>query len=153
MVLLKDGGFLAGWQYQGEDRESATAQELAVLSARVNTVLTRLGTGWMLQVEAVRRKATAYSPTGAFPDRTTLTLDQARREHYQTEGTHYVSTYALWLTWWPPEEATARAAGLFLEGQEQQGAAQQVTAFQASCREWEDALAGTLRLRRLQEVP
>ena len=88
VVLLKDGGFLAGWQYQGDDRESATAHELAALSARVNTVLTRLGTGWMLHVDAVRREATGYPPDGAFPDRTTRTLDQARREHYQAAGAH-----------------------------------------------------------------
>ena len=75
VVLLKDGGFLAGWQYQGDDRESATAHELAVLSAQVNTVLARLGTGWMLHVEAVRREATDYPPAGAFPDRTTRTID------------------------------------------------------------------------------
>ena len=69
VVLLKDGGFLAGWQYQGDDRESATAHELAVLAAQVNAVLARLGTSWMLHVDAVRREATDYPSVGAFPDR------------------------------------------------------------------------------------
>src|SRR5512143_2493939 len=83
VVLLKDGGLLAGWQYGGDDLESAPPHELAALSARMNTVRTRLGTGWMLHVDAVRREATGYPPEGAFPDRTTRTIDQARREHYQ----------------------------------------------------------------------
>jgi len=153
VVLLKDGGFLAGWRYQGDDRESATTHELAVLSAQVNTILARLGTGWMLHVEAVRQFATDYPPAGAFPDRTTRLIDQVRREHYQAEGAHYVSTYLLWLTWWPPEDAKAQTAGLFVEGEEAKGATQALAAFQSACREWEDALAGVLRLRRLQEEP
>src|SRR5512144_38497 len=85
IVLLKDGGFLAGWQYQGADRESATAHELAVLSAQINTVLARLGTGYMLHVDAARQFATDYPSEGDFPDRTTRLIDQGRREHYQAE--------------------------------------------------------------------
>jgi len=153
VVLLKDGGFLAGWRYQGEDRESATPPELAVLSARLNHVLARLETGWMLHVDATRQEATGYPVEGAFPDRTTRLIDRARREQYQTEGAHYVSRYYLWLTWWPPEDTKARAAGWFVEGEETRGASLALKTFQDSCREWEDALSSVFRLWRLKEEP
>jgi type IV secretion system protein TrbE len=34
VCLLKDGGFLAAWTYTGPDLESASHEELAVLSSR-----------------------------------------------------------------------------------------------------------------------
>jgi type IV secretion system protein VirB4 len=57
VCLLKDGGFLAAWMYSGPDLESASHEELAVLSSQVNGALVRLGNGWMLHVDAIRRRA------------------------------------------------------------------------------------------------
>jgi len=53
VCLLKDGGFLAAWMYTGPDLESASHDELAVLSSQVNAALVRLGNGWMLHVDAI----------------------------------------------------------------------------------------------------
>src|SRR5207249_2076025 len=68
VCLLKDGGFLAVWTYTGPDLESASHEELAVLSSQVNAALVRLGNGWMLHVDAIRRPSVGYPEGGAFPD-------------------------------------------------------------------------------------
>ena len=60
ICLLKDGGFLAGWTYTGPDLESASHEELAVLSSQVNSALVRLGNGWMLHVDAIRRPSVGH---------------------------------------------------------------------------------------------
>jgi type IV secretory pathway VirB4 component len=45
---------MAGWYFAGPDSESATDFERNELSRQINTILSRLGSGWMIQVEAVR---------------------------------------------------------------------------------------------------
>src|SRR5690606_4391861 len=55
VILLKDGSFLAGWSYRGPDMAAATAEELDLLSARINDALLPFTDRWMLHVDAVRK--------------------------------------------------------------------------------------------------
>ena len=87
VVRLKDGGLLAGFWFDGPDHESATNEELDHLSATVNMALRRLGTGWMLHVEAIRRRASDYIP-GVFTEVVDDLIDRERRataSHYRTD--------------------------------------------------------------------
>src|SRR5438445_12110180 len=68
ICLLKDGAFLAAWSYAGPDLESASHEELAVLSSQVISALARLGNGWMLHVDAIRQPCIDYPDVGEFPD-------------------------------------------------------------------------------------
>lgn len=46
IVLNKDGSFQRTIRYRGPDLESATEAELVSVSARINNVLRRFGSGW-----------------------------------------------------------------------------------------------------------
>src|ERR1700676_5465678 len=74
VLLQQDGSLLAGWTYRGPDMMSSPAAEMDALSARLNSVL-RLGSGWMLQCDAIRSEAPGYPNTGAFPDPVTRVVD------------------------------------------------------------------------------
>ena len=67
VMLLQDGALMAAWSFRGPDMASATNGEMAALSARLNSVL-KLGTGWMIQCDAIRSRAPEYPGPGAFPD-------------------------------------------------------------------------------------
>ena len=67
VLLLQDGALLAGWAFRGPDMASATHAEMAALSARLNSIL-RLGSGWLVQVDAIRSASPGYPEKGAFPD-------------------------------------------------------------------------------------
>src|SRR6202789_304355 len=67
ILLQQDGSLLTGWSYRGPDMMSAAAAEMDALSARLNSVL-RLGSGWMVQCDAIRTRAPGYPKQGAFPD-------------------------------------------------------------------------------------
>ncbi|MCI0372317.1 MAG: hypothetical protein L0214_13330, partial [candidate division NC10 bacterium] len=108
VCLLKDGGFLAAWTYAGPDLDSAGPEELAVLSSQVNAALARLGSGWMLHVDALRRPSIGYPEGGAFPDPTTRLIEAERRAQYTAEGAHYESRTLLALTYRPPADVEAR---------------------------------------------
>src|SRR5580700_5454771 len=59
ILLQQDGSLLACWSYRGPDMMSAAASEMDALSARLNHVL-RLGSGWMVQCDAIRSCAPGY---------------------------------------------------------------------------------------------
>jgi type IV secretion/conjugal transfer VirB4 family ATPase len=154
ICLLKDGGFLATWSYTGPDLESASHEELAVLSSQVNAALVRLGNGWMLHVDAIRRPSVGYPEGGAFPDPTTQLIDDERRERYTAEGTHFESAYYLSLTYRPPAEIEHRVSAFFLEGdgEQRQGWNQILDIFRKTVTDIEDAFSSRLTLVRLDSV-
>lgn len=81
ILLQQDGSLLAAWSYRGPDTMSASDAEMAALSARLNSVL-RLGSGWMVQCDAIRSQAPGYPDVGAFPDPITRVIDDERRQQF-----------------------------------------------------------------------
>lgn len=151
VCLLKDGAFLAAWTYAGPDMDSASHEELAVLSSQVNAALARLGNGWMLHLDAVRQPSVGYPENGAFPDPTTRLIDDERRGQYTAEGAHYESQYFLSLTYRPPADVEARLSALFFEGDggARQGWEHVLEIFRKAIADMEDALSARLSLVRL----
>ena len=94
---------------------SAAPAEMDALSARLNSVL-RLGSGWMVQCDAIRSRAPGYPEQGAFPDPVTRVIDDERRQQFMQEGAHYESEYFLTLTYLPPLEVEERMKGWMFEG-------------------------------------
>ncbi|MQW85286.1 conjugal transfer protein TrbE [Sinorhizobium saheli] len=111
VILLKDGSLMVGWYFAGPDSESSTDAERNEVLRQINAILARLGSGWMIQVEAVRVPTEDYPAESDchFPDPITRAIDAERRAHFQREKGHFESRHALILTWRPPE---TRRSGL-----------------------------------------
>ena len=78
VILNKDGSFLSAISYRGPDLDSATESELLAMSARVNNVLRRLGSGWAIYAEAQRVASTGYAQSH-WPDPLSRVIDEERR--------------------------------------------------------------------------
>jgi hypothetical protein len=149
VVLTKSGGLLAGFEFRGPDLDSATKEELAAVSARINAALA-LDDGWSLHVDAVRRQSPGYPADGAFPDRTTRLLDDCRRLAHEGDSAGFQSDYRLVLCWHPDPDAAAKAEMLFVDGAQKTGVAERsLVRFKTAIAEIESRLAGTLKIRRL----
>ncbi|SON58489.1 Conjugal transfer protein TrbE (plasmid) [Hartmannibacter diazotrophicus] len=154
IILLKDGSLMAGWYFAGPDSESSTNSERNEVSRQLNAVLSRLGSGWMIQVEAVRVPTTAYPAreTCHFPDCVTRAIDEERRAHFEAERGHYESQHALILTYRPPEPRQSALVRYVYsdEGSRSETYADGVLkSFQTSIREVEQYLANVLVIRRM----
>src|SRR5260370_20379987 len=90
ILLQQDGSLLTGWSFRGPDMMSAASAEMDVLSARLNHVL-RLGSGWMLQCDAIRSEAPGYPEQCAFPEAVTDLIDEERRQQFIFESAHFDS--------------------------------------------------------------
>lgn len=154
ILLQQDGSLLAAWSFRGPDTASATHAEMAALSARLNGIL-RLGSGWMIQCDAIRSLAPEYPDQGAFPDTATRIIDDERRQQFMAEGSHYESNYFLALTYLPALENEEKISGWVFDGKNETtgGAARALARFKTKIAAFEDTfkcLFPVERLRRLE---
>jgi type IV secretion system protein TrbE len=155
VLLQQDGSLLAGWSYQGPDMMSAAAAEMDALSARLNHVL-RLGTGWMVQCDAIRSRAPGYPENGAFPDPISKLIDDERQQQFMAVGAHFESEYFLTLTYLPPAEVEERAKGWLFEGRgaydSAKTAAQHLERFRTKVDMFENVFGTLFQTERLKRV-
>jgi type IV secretion system protein VirB4 len=117
VVLNKDASFQRTAKFRGPDLDSATPAELIGTTARLNSALRRLGSGWAIFVEAQRSASTNY-PNSQFPDAVSALIDSERKAQFEEEGAHFESAYFLTLLFLPPSEDAARAEGWLYEGRD-----------------------------------
>jgi type IV secretion/conjugal transfer VirB4 family ATPase len=155
VLLLKDGSLMAGWYFAGPDSESATDLERNELSRHINAVLSRLGSGWMIQVEAIRVPTVDYPCEDRchFPDAVTRAIDAERRAHFVREQGHFESKHAVILTH-RPLEAKKSALSRYIysdeESRKRSYADTVLAIFKNAVREVEQYLANTLSIRRME---
>ena len=155
VLLLKDGSLMAGWYFAGPDSESATDLERNDLSRQINTILSRLGSGWMIQVEAVRIPAFDYPLEDRchFPDAVTRAIDAERRAHFGREQGHFESKHALVLTYRPLESKKTALSKYIYSDEESRKKTYADTVlfiFKNAVREIEQYFANTLSIRRME---
>lgn len=154
VILLKDGSLMAGWYFAGPDSESSTDVERNEVSRQINAILARLGSGWMIQVEAVRVPTTDYPAQEDchFPDPVTRAIDAERRAHFEQESGHFESRHALIVTHRPPERRRTGLTRYMYSDAESRSASYADTvlqSFQTSIREMEQYLANVVSIRRM----
>ncbi|MDF1600301.1 conjugal transfer protein TrbE [Mesorhizobium sp. YIM 152430] len=153
-LLLKDGSLMAGWYFAGPDSESSTDFERNEVSRQINAILARLGSGWMIQVEAVRVPATAY-PTREnchFPDKVSALIDEERRKRFEAADGHYESQHAIILTYREPEKRKSGLVKYVYSDDESRAttfADRALDHFRRSIREFEQYMANVVSIRRM----
>ncbi|WP_420340695.1 conjugal transfer protein TrbE [Roseibium sp.] len=160
IVLLKDGGLMAGWYYAGPDSESSTAFERNEVSRQINSVLARLGNGWMIQMEAVRIPSTGYPDreSSHFPDPITALIDDERRQRFEAGEGHFESQHALILTYRPPEKNKSKLVKYIYSDEASRNssfASRTLEHFKTTIREFEQYMANVVSIRRMEthEIP
>ena len=154
IVLLKDGGLMAGWYFAGPDSESSTAFERNEVSRQINAILARLGTGWMIQTEAVRIPSTDYPARedNHFPDPVTALIDEERRQKFEAGEGHFESQHAIILTYREPEKNKSRLIKYFYSDEASRNASyatKLLAKFKTDIREFEQYMANVLSIRRM----
>ncbi|MBY4617160.1 conjugal transfer protein TrbE [Rhizobium redzepovicii] len=154
VLLLKDGSLMAGWYFAGPDSESSTDFERNEVSRQINAILSRLGSGWMIQVEAVRLATVDYASArkSHFPDPVTLAIDEERRAHFEREQGHFESRHAIIATYRPTEQRRSRLSKYIYsdeDSRKQSYADTVLFIFRNAIREVEQYLANIISIRRM----
>ncbi len=156
VIAGKNGSLMAAWIYSGDDQASSTEPQREAVSFRINQALGRLGNGWMVHVDAVRRRAAGYAAPGRsqFPDALTAALDEERRRLFEGLGTMYDGYFVVTLTYLPPLVAQRKFVELMFDDDQPEVSAQDRTTglveqFKRECASFESRLSSVFRLQRL----
>lgn len=152
IVLLKDGSFCAGMQYQGMDMHSMQPSDLALIRSQMNQILCQLGDGWMVHADMIRSKAVGYldSSRNSFPDATSFMIDEERRHYFLNARRHYESRYYFVFTFKPPVEVESRFKKYFIDDQKiSTGWEQVLTLFIGKINQLENSFSKFLTINRL----
>lgn len=154
IILNKDGSLMTAWAVKGPDLTSSTALERNAVAARLNGILSRLGSGFMIHMDAVRVKSSAYprADRSHFPDPISRLIDDERRRSFERDRAHYETEMVLTLTYLPPDITNSRLArAIYTDetGPRHSGATKALLDFQNSIVEIEGLLNNILQVRRL----
>ena len=117
VIVGKNGSLMAAWVFCGDDTASSTEIERERVSFRINQALSRLGNGWMIHVDAIRKPAQGYSDKAHsnYPDPVTAAIDEERRNLFERIGTLYESCFIVSLTYLPPMLAQRKFVELMFD--------------------------------------
>jgi type IV secretion/conjugal transfer VirB4 family ATPase len=156
IVIGKNGAFMASWLYQGEDSSSMPERAQEVLAARLNLALHKMGSGWMIHIDAVRRTSPGYPDKSAshFKDDISTAIDEERRALFERMDTLYESYFVITLTWYPPMIAEKRFTDLMFDDNKIESSSKQKTVFlidefKNACRNFESRISLALKIERL----
>ena len=156
VIVGKNGALMAAWLYAGEDKQSMSNENLEMVSFRINQILSGLGNGWMLHVDAIRHEVPHYSAPeqSFFPDRASSQVDEERRAFFEGLDTLYDGYFVLTLSWLPPSRTERALVNLMFDDDTQKldeaGEARNLLAqFKRECLRIESGLSSVLKLNRL----
>jgi type IV secretion system protein TrbE len=156
VVIGKNGALIAGWEYVGNDNASLTHAEKDAVSVWVNQALVRLGSGWMLHLDAVRSEVDPYANHRAdyFPDRISKAIDEERREFFSRPGAAFQSRFVLCVSYLPPSRTVRKLSELIYEDNSRKTdpraeAQNTLSMFERELGNLENRLSSSFSLRRL----
>ena len=117
IYLNKDGSISAGFYYRSPDINSATPNERNHITSKMNTLLSKFQSGWVIHVDAIRKPISDYplEQENYFNNPVSRLIDNERRAFFQTKGTHYESIFSIILTYLPPNKVKGKIADIMFE--------------------------------------
>lgn len=159
ILLGKSGSLTAAWIYRADDAESSTNAQKELTSAHINAALARLGNGWMVHIDAVRRPSTSYPQPelSHFPDRLCEAIDAERRALFAARGVLFEGYYVLSVTYFAPKLTEQRFVELLYDDDSpkksnSQLASDALAQFKADIANLESRLSSAIKMTRLRTV-
>lgn len=156
IILNKNGSLMMAFLYKGEDNASATKKQREIVAIRINQALARLGSGWMMHSDAVRRPADKYSSAddSYFTDEICEAIDEERRQFFNGLGEMYEGYFILTITYLPPLLAQRKFVEMMFDDDERnisktKHGEEILKTFKRECKNIESNLSTVLNIQRL----
>lgn len=113
IIENKNNSIMKILKFKGFDYDSATSEELDYLRNQVNNILKRLDEGYVLQVEARRKRVREY-PNSNFKEKLLQQMDNIRKKKF-LQGEYFESEYYIIITYFLPDKKKSRINNLIYE--------------------------------------
>jgi type IV secretion system protein VirB4 len=155
IYLNKDGSISAGFYYQSPDINSSTPSQRNYIASKMNTLLSRFQSGWVIHVDAIRKPIADYPliSENHFTDSINQLIDAERRAFFKEKGNHYESLFSIVLTYMPPNKAKSKIADLmFDDGTEEYRtdlSSKMLKTFKTKLNEFETLASNIVKIHRM----
>ena len=156
IILNKNGSLTSSFIYKGDDNASATSTQRNNVAVKINQALHRLGNGWMIHVDAVRRPANKYSDSSesCFADELTAAIDEERRRFFNSLGEMFEGYFILTITYLPPVLAQQKFVEMMFDDDERESRNKisgkvVIETFIRECNNIQSSLSAVVKIERL----
>lgn len=156
IILNKNGSLMSSFIYKGDDNASATPAQRNNVAVKINQALHRLGNGWMIHVDAVRRPANKYSDSSesCFADELTAAIDEERRRFFNSLGEMFEGYFILTITYLPPVLAQQKFVEMMFDDDERESRNKisgkvVIETFIRECNNIQSSLSAVVKIERL----
>lgn len=156
IIMNKDGSYMSSWYYRAKDDNSMTALDRNHANDRLNTALSRLGSGWCMHVNAIRTKSDIYpaKESSHFPDKISSLIEAERREFFEGDGNSFESHFTISLTFTPEPVAQKKLESMFFEVEGKEGKVKQLGDktlgdFKKAIKDFDENISLVLNLTRM----
>ncbi len=117
IALNKDGSLSASFRYQALDIFSATAHERNNISRNTNAVLSKFGSGWSIQYDAIRELSNEYplATENHFKNFVAFLIDEERRAFFTQNRYLFQTSNFITLTYLPPYKTKSKLTNLMFD--------------------------------------
>jgi len=118
IILMKDGSFLTGFNFEPPDLETASADKVNSVTETVHDMLMLLGEGYGIEVSVRRNHDTTYPIQGnhSFPTASLQIMEDERRRQYQEIDRHYSLRHTILFTYTPPRDLWSKWERPMIQG-------------------------------------
>lgn len=104
IILLKNGSLLTVLSYEGTDLSQISQVEQERMTELISKAIFELGTGWVINFDAVRLETEKYSNRAfsAFKNKISYAIDEERRELFNSKSTMFTTGNFITVTYTPP---------------------------------------------------
>ena len=156
IILNKNGSLMSSFIYKGADNASSTTAQRNNVAAKINQALYKLGSGWMIHVDAVRRPANKYSSKSDsyFTDKLTAAIDEERRQFFNGLGEMYEGYFILTVTYLPPILAQQKFVEMMFDDDERESnnkihGKAVIENFKRECNNIQSSLSAVVKIEKL----
>lgn len=153
VLLNKDGSLTAGFYYRAGDISSMTFNDRNSLSAKINTILTRLGDGWAVHIDCSRLKVENYIDGKThFSNEIAQILENERKQYFKNVE-HFENIFTIIFTYLPPNKNISKITDMMIidEGVTKNQSQKILEYFKNSIEDLERSLSNFIKIEKMKQ--
>jgi len=153
ILLNKDGSLTAGFYYRAGDISSMTLNDRNSLSARINALLARLGSGWAVHIDCSRIRSENYLSGKTHYKAVIPQIIENERKRYFENVEHFENMFTMIFTYLPLSKNVTKIVDMMVidEGESKNQNSKILEYFKNSILELERTLSIFIKVKRMQQ--
>lgn len=153
ILLNKDGSLTAGFYYRAGDISSMTLNDRNSLSARINALLARLGSGWAVHIDCSRIRSENYLPGKTKYCAEVPQILENERKSYFENVEHFENMFTMVFTYLPLSKNVTKIVDMMVvdEGDSKNQNTKILEYFKTSILELERTLSIFIKIERMRQ--